>query len=170
MQQSDSACAARKWLAGLLVAAAMLPVSADSARLRQPLRFFEGRTEMVTMVKVVMRKAYRSRTIGAGRILPDGSLTLTQRIYDDGQPPAQRRWRVRQVGPGRFAGTMSDAVGPVVVDEVDGSYRFKFRMKGQLAVEQWLIPLPGGTSARTTLTVRKFGMRVASSTGTIRRL
>lgn len=170
MEHPARARAARKLLAGALIAAAILPVSADSARLRQPLRFFEGRTEMVTMVKVVMRKAYRSRTIGAGRILPDGSLALTQQIYDQGQPPARRGWRIRQLAPGRFAGTMTDAVGPVVVDEVGGNYRFKFRMKGQLAVEQWLIPLPGGASARTTLTVRKFGLRVASSVGTIRRL
>ena len=170
MKQPDRTRAARKWLAGLLIGAALLPVSADSARLRQPLRFFEGRTEMVTVVKVVMKKAYRSRTLGAGRILPDGTLALAQQIYDQGQPPSQRRWRIRQLAPGRFAGTMTEAVGPVLVDEVDGSYRFKFRMKGSLSVEQWLIPLPDGNSARTTLTVRKFGMRVASSVGTIRKL
>ena len=157
-------------LAGALVGAVLLPVSADSARLRQPLRFFEGRTEMVSVVKVVMKQPYRSRTLGAGRLLPDGSLALTQQIFDQGQPPSQRRWRIRQVGPGRFAGSMSEAVGPVVVDEVGGRYRFKFRMKGGLAVEQWLTPQPGGRSARTDLTVRKLGMRVASSTGTIRRL
>src|SRR6185503_19631572 len=124
----------------------------------------------VTVGKGVVEKAYRSRTLGAGRNLPDGTLALAQQIYDQGQPPAQRRWRIRQLAPGRFAGTMTEAVGPVLVDEVDGSYRFKFRMKGSLSVEQWLIPLPDGNSARTTLTVRKFGMRVASSVGTIRKL
>lgn len=159
----------RLLLAGGLVCAAVLPVSADALRLRQPLRFFEGRTEMISLVKVVMRSPYRSRTIGAGHILPDGSLALTQRIFDEGQPPTQRRWRIRQVGPGRFTGTMTEAVGPVVVDEIGGRYRFTFRMKGSLAIEQWLTPLPGGRSARTDLTVRKFGMKVASSTGTIRR-
>ncbi len=160
----------RKPLAGGLIGAALLAVSADAERLRQPLRFFEGRTEMVSVVKVMMGSPYNSRTIGAGRILPDGSLALVQRIFDEGKAPAERRWRVRQVGPGRYAGTMSEAVGPVVIEEVGGRYRFKFRMKGALAIEQWLIPQPGGRSARTTLTVRKFGMRVASSVGTIRRL
>jgi hypothetical protein len=41
--------------------------------------------------------------------------------------------------------------------ELRGGYRFTFGMKGHLAVEQWLIPLPGGTTARTSLTVRKLG-------------
>jgi hypothetical protein len=65
---------------------------------------------------------------------------------------------------------MSEALGPVVVDEVKGRYRFKFRMKGNLAIEQWLTPVEGGDSARSNLTVRKFGIRVASSTGVVHRL
>jgi hypothetical protein len=65
---------------------------------------------------------------------------------------------------------MTDAVGPVTVDEVNGSYRFRFRMKGNLAVEQWLLPAPDGNSAQSKLTVRKYGMKVASSVGTVRRV
>ena len=154
---------------GGLVCAAFLPVSAD-AGIRQPLRFFEGRTEMQAVVKVIMKKPYRSRTLGTGRILGDGSLALLQQVYDEGQAPEQRRWKVRQVGPGHYSGTMTEAVGPVAVDEVEGSYRFKFRMKGNLTVEQWLTPTPDGNSARSNLTVRKFGMKVASSTGFVRRV
>jgi len=56
------------------------------------------------------------------------------------------------------------------VDEVDGRYRFKFKMKGDLFVEQWLTPAPDGNSAQSKLTVRKFGMKVASSTGYVRRI
>lgn len=158
-----------KILIGALVCAAILPASAD-AGIRQPLRFFEGRTEMQAIVKVIMKKPYRSKTLGMGRILGDGSLALLQEVYDEGQSPEQRRWKVKQVGPGRYAGTMTEAVGPVAVDEVDGRYRFKFKMKGNLAVEQWLSPAPDGNSAQSTLTVRKFGMKVASSTGFVRRV
>ena len=56
------------------------------------------------------------------------------------------------------------------MDEVNGSYRFRFRMKGNLAVEQWLLPAPDGNSAQSKLTVRKYGMKVASSVGTVRRV
>ena len=160
---------ARKFAAGAIICAAILPVSAD-AGIRQPLRFFEGRTEMQAVVKVIMKKPYRSRTLGTGRIMGDESLALLQQVYDEGQAPEQRRWKVKQVGPGRYAGTMTEAVGPVAVDEVDGRYRFKFKMKGDLFVEQWLTPAPDGNSAQSKLTVRKFGMKVASSTGYVRRI
>ncbi|HEX6660247.1 MAG TPA: hypothetical protein VF067_00025 [Sphingomicrobium sp.] len=169
MFSSNRPVSGRSLIAGALICSISLPASAVAVR-TQPLRFFEGRTEMLSVVKVIMKKPYRSRTLGAGRILPDGSLALIQQVYDEGQAPEQRRWNVRQLGPGHFAGTMTDAVGPVVVDEMGGRYRFKFRMKGNLAIEQWVTPLPGGTSARTNLTVRKLGMQVASSVGTIRRV
>jgi hypothetical protein len=43
-------------------------------------------------------------------------------------------------------------------------------MKGNLAIEQWLTPMPGGRVARSKVSIRKFGMRVGSSDGTIRKL
>jgi len=162
--------AGRNALAAALAAVLLLPASADAVVIRQPLRFFEGHTEMLSVVRVMMKRPYRSRTLGSGQILPDGSLALVQQIYDEGKPPTQRRWLVRQVAPSRYAGTMTEAVGPVSVRQVGGSYRFKFRMKGNLAIEQWVTPLPGGASARTDLTVRKMGLRVATSTGTISRV
>ena len=158
-----------KILFGALIGAAILPASAD-AGIRQPLRFFEGRTEMVSTVKVIMKKPYHSRTLGSGRILGDGSLALLQQVYDEGQPPKQQKWKVHQVGPGRYSGTMTEAIGPVAVDEVGGRYRFKFRIKGNLAVEQWLTPSADGSSAQSKLTVRKYGMKVASAAGYVRRV
>ncbi len=43
-------------------------------------------------------------------------------------------------------------------------------MPGGLHVEQWLTPLPGGNAVRSTMTVRKLGITVATADGTIRRL
>ena len=151
-----------------LSAAASGSLGADNPG--QPLRFFDGRTEMISIVKVIMKKPYRTRTTGRGELLPDGSLALVQQVVEDGKPPHERDWRIRQVDADRFTGTMSDAVGPVLIQRVGAEYRFKFKMRGNLAVEQWLTPAPGGRSARTRMLVRKFGMRVASSEGTIRKL
>ena len=100
---------ARKFVGGAVICAAILPASAD-AGFRQPLRFFEGRTEMQAVVKVIMKKPYRSKTLGQGRILGDGSLALLQEVYDEGQAPEQRRWKVKQVAPGRYSGTMTEAL------------------------------------------------------------
>ena len=57
----------------------------------EPLRFFEGRTELFSMVKVMMKKPYRSQTLGRGQMLPDGSLSLVQQVQEQGKPMSHRR-------------------------------------------------------------------------------
>lgn len=153
-----------------MMAATLLPASAVADNSRAPLQFFNGKTEMVSTIKVIMKKPFRSRAIGTGRILPDGSLSLAQQVFDEGEPTKQRNWKIRQVAAGHYSGTMTEAIGPVVVEEVEGKYRFNYKMKGNLAVEQWMTPLAGGTAAKSVVTVRKFGMKVASSTGIVRKV
>lgn len=159
-------------LAALIAAA--VPGSASgasgAARIADPLSFFAGETESVSMVKVMMKRPIKSRSIGRGKLMPDHSLDLLQHVEEEGKPPHDRRWRIRQIGPGRFTGTMSEAIGPVTIDEMPKGYRFRFKLDGNLSVEQWLTPINGGTAARNTITVRKFGFPVAKSEGTIRRI
>ena len=157
-------------LSASIVAAASVSGAAYAEPPKDPLRFFEGRTESVGTVKLVMKKPFRSRSIGRGTIRADGSLHLVQRVEDQGQPPHERRWHIRKVAPGRFSGTMSEAKGPVTIEEVNGRYRFNFKMKGNVSVEQWLIPLADGKSARSRVSIRKFGVTVGRSEGTIRKL
>ena len=153
-----------------LLTLAFAATSASTAPLAEPLRFFEGRTESVGTMKMMMKRPYQVRSIGRGKIGPDGSLTLVQEVHDDGQPPHQRLWRIRQVGPGKFSGSMSEATGPVTVDQVGKDYRFRFKMRGNLAVEEWLFPNEDGKSGASKLIVRMYGMKVASSDATIRKL
>ena len=86
------------------------------------------------------------------------------------EQPRERRWRMRAVGPGRYAGTMSEAKGPVTVEEIGDRFRFRFRMEGSVFVEQWLTPMPDGRSARSVVTIRKYGIKVGSSDAVIRKL
>lgn len=153
-----------------LVVAALLVASAAQAEAADPLRFFEGRTENIGVAKVMFHTPYRTRTVGQGRIERDGTLTLLQRVEDEGKTPHERRWQVRKIGPDRYRATMSDAVGPVTIEKVGRSYRFRFRMKGNLGVEQWLDPLGDGSSAKSVTKVRKFGVIVATSDAVIRKL
>jgi hypothetical protein len=155
--------------APFLVAAAASATSSASLPQADPLRFFEGRTETDGLIKVVFQKPYRGRSIGHGRIEPDGSLTLVQRVLDEGKPPHERRWSVRKIGPGRFTGTMSDATGPVTIEQVGARYRFRFTMD-KLGVDEWLTPMADGKSARITIQVRRFGIVVATTEGTIRKV
>jgi hypothetical protein len=156
----------------LAIAGALSLASASASVPTRPdaLQFFVGRTESHGTVKVLFKKAYRSSSVGQGRIEGDGSLALIQRVVDEGEPPEMRRWHIRQVGPGRFAGTMSEAAGPVTIVQDGDRYRFSFRMKGNLSVEQWLTPQPGNMSARTTTKVRRFGLTVATAEALIRKI
>ena len=156
--------------AALLAAAALLSAPAAAASTDGPMRFFEGRTEGSGTIRTVLGKPYRTRSVGHGRFESDGSLVFVQRVVDDGKPPRERRWKIRQIAPHRFSGTMTEALGPVMIEEIAGRFRFRFRMKGNLSVEQWLIPLAGGTTARNTLTIRKFGVKVGTSEGMLRKL
>ncbi|HUE78205.1 MAG TPA: DUF3833 family protein [Sphingomicrobium sp.] len=150
--------------------ASLLATSATAAPQIHPLQFFEGRTEGSGVIRIMFKKPYRSRSIGKGRIESDGSLSLVQRVEDEGRPVRERKWKIRQVGANRFSGTMSEAIGPVSIEVVGGRYRFRFKMKGNLSVEQWLAPLANGTAARNRLIVRKFGVTVGTSEGVIRKL
>lgn len=154
-------------VAALLILTSPCPAFAELA---DPLRFFEGRTESIGVVKLVTKKPYRSRAIGKGHIRDDGSLDLVQRVEDQGELVRERRWRMRPDGPGRFTGTMSEAKGPVTVEEIGDRYRFRFRMEGNVTVEQWLTPTPDGRSARSVVTIRKYGIRVGRSDSVIRKL
>lgn len=135
-----------------------------------PLRFFEGRTIAESSLKIVMKKPVATHTVGQGKIERDGSLTLIQTAFHDGKPEKQRHWRVRRGGGDTFKASMNEAVGPVAIERVGDAYRFRFKMKGQLNVEQWVKPLAGGRTAKSSMKVKKFGVVVASSEGTIRKV
>ena len=156
----------------LVMVGASAAASAEAeraSRLNDPMSFFDGRTEGISTIKVIMKKPYRSKTIGSGDI-NGGVLTLVQKVVEEGKSPYDRRWKMRQASPGRFTGSMTEAVGPVVAEEVGGKFRFRFKMKGNLVIEQWLTPLPGGKEAISKVSIRKYGMKVGSSDGTIRKL
>src|SRR3954466_11052721 len=145
-------------LAALMFAAC---ASARSASGDRALRFFEGSTESVSTMKIMAQKPFVSRSVGRGKIREDGTLELMQHVSEEGRREFDRHWQIRQVAPGRFAGSMSEAIGPIAVEKVGNRYVFRFGLKGHLSVEQWVTPDPDMISARTRLTVRKFGIAVA---------
>ena len=154
------------WIACCGVAVA--PAAAQ--QLQEPIRFFEGSTVGESTVNILFHKAYGSKTIGQGRVNADGSLDLVQRVEEDGKAPFQRRWHMKPAGQGRWSGTMSDAVGPVSAEQVGNRYRFRFSMKDNVRVEQWLTPLAGGKAAKNEATIRKHGFIVGHSSGIIRKM
>jgi len=158
----------RAFAAGILVGAMTSSVPGNAA-VDDPLRFFEGATEAVTTMKIIAQQPFVSYTIGTGRINGDGSLELLQHVKEEGRRQFDRLWRIHQVSPGRFIGTMTEARGTVNIERVGNRYRFRFVTQGNMAVEQWITPARDATVANTQLTVRKFGIVVAHGSGWIRR-
>jgi hypothetical protein len=162
-------------LLSLLLCAAMLALppavrTQAATPVFQPLRFFEGRTEGQGQVKVVFKSPYGVRVHGWGRIDASGALVLVQDAHEEGKPPRQRNWHIRETAPGRYAGTLSDATGPVKLEVIGGRFHIKFRMKGGLGVEQWLTAAPDGASVHNSMVIRKFGIKVATLEEQIRKL
>lgn len=134
------------------------------------IQFFEGRTEGEGVLKVALRPPTAIRVQSRGRIEPDGTLSVRQTVSQGGKPARTREWRIREVSPGRYAGTLTDATSPVVGEAVGNRLRLRFRMKGGLDAEQWLTLAPGGRSVHNVMRIRKFGLTVASLDETIRKL
>ena len=97
----------------LLSALALAPPPlAAGTPVQSALKFFEGETRSDGTLKIMWGKQRRSRSVGQGTIRPDGSLSLVQKVDDEGKPPHERRWLIRPVAPGRYSGTMSQAQCP----------------------------------------------------------
>ncbi len=114
-----------------------------------PVTFFTGATHGDGKLDLVM-KGTRTVTVDSiGRPETNGTLTLTQRIAIQGDPPRTRVWKFRQVAPGRYTGTLTDASGPVETVAIGRAIRIRYPMKGGLQVEQWLTACPA--AARSTI-------------------
>ena len=142
--------------------AAAPPEAMQPGPVFDPVAFFTGPTHGDGKLDQIM-KGVRTVTVDSvGWPEKNGSLTLTQRIAMQGDPPRSRVWKFRMVAPGRYTGSLSDASGPVETVAIGRAIRIRYPMKGGLQVEQWLIALPGGRAIDNRMTVTTWGMRVAT--------
>ncbi len=156
-------------IALVLAAPASAAHRADAPTRFDPLAFFAGHTEGRGHLKIVLRKTRAVAVHGDGRRIGRDTITLRQTVEEAGKPTKHREWRIREVTPGHYSGTLTDAVGPITGLEVGGRLKLTFRMKGGLHATQWIEPAPDGGSAHNRLTISKFGLPVAHLDETIRR-
>lgn len=135
-----------------------------------PVAFFAGRTEGNGSLKIVTRRRQPVRVEGHGVVDAGGGIVLDQTVRQGNDAATHRRWRLRQVAAGRYAGTLTDAVGPVSGEVLDNRLHLAFTMKGGLHAQQWLYLQPGGQVAHNRMIVSKFGVPVASLDETIARV
>ena len=138
------------------------PEAAEQGEAFDPVAFFTGRSHGDGLLDQIMKGQRRVTVDSVGKLEANGVLTLTQRIAMAGDAPRTRVWKLKQVAPGHYGGSLTDASGPVETLAIGRAIRIRYPMKGGLHVEQWLVALPGGRALDNRLTVTKWGMRVAS--------
>ena len=134
-----------------------------------PVAFFAGDTRGDGSLKIVLHHRQATMVAGHGVVTPQGGIVLDQDVRRGTAPPSHRTWNLRRTGPGRYAGTLTDATGPVTGEVAGNRLHLSFAMKGGLRAQQWLYLQPGGQVARNRMVVSKFGVPVASLDETIRR-
>jgi hypothetical protein len=125
-----------------------------------PIVFFSGHTEGRGTLKKILSRPYATLVHGSGT-MRGATLLLDQTVIQGHKPPKHREWHFSRVGPGRYAGTLSDAPSGFTGDVVGNRLHLAFTMKGGLATEQWLTLAPDGRSAHNVMIVHKLGVRAA---------
>lgn len=128
---------------------------------------FVGRSKGEGQLKIAFRKTRTVHVESNGHRTDDGTIVVDQVITEPGRKTSTRQWRLREVTPGRFVGSLSDAAGPVAGEVHGNCLELRFRMKGDLTARQWLYALPDGRTVQNRLSIRKSGILVARMHETI---
>lgn len=162
----------------LFISIVLLTASTLTAHVTSPLPspvfdpavFFAGATHGTGSLKVMASKRAAVDVEGHGKVDGTGVLTLDQIVRQGGKPLTKRRWTFRPLGGGRYAGTLSDAAGPVAGNVSGNRLHLHFRMKGGIVADQLIDLAPDGQSAHNRMSFRKLGIVVARLDETIRRV
>jgi hypothetical protein len=147
-----------------------LVVVATSAQAEfNPVAFFRGRTHGEGNLKIIFQSAKMMSVDSEGTAEKDGSLLLKQVIHEPAKPPRIRYWRMRQTGAHSFAGTLTDASGPVRVEVTGDHVRIRYTATNNLDFDQLLTPV-SATEVRNVMKVKRFGFTVAHYNEVIRKV
>jgi hypothetical protein len=148
----------------LVIALALATNSAPAPDPIDPVTFFTGASHAEGRLREAFKRERRVSADSVGHAEKDGTLILDQKLAIEGDPLRIRRWRLRQVGPGRYTGTLTDATGPVDAQVIGRAIRIRYPMKGGLKVESWLTAVPGAQAFDNKTTITKWGLKVATLT------
>ncbi len=146
------------------------PPVANAVPIFVPERFFLGATEGLGTVKVFLSHRRALAVHGVGRMAGGDTIVLDQTVQRSGVPAKKREWRLRRLSDGRYAGSLSDAVGPVAGDVTGNCFHVRYGMKSGVAVEQFLYLQPDARTVLNRMSFRKFGVVVGQLEETIRRV
>lgn len=164
--------------AGLLTACVSTPqlsapVALAEAPRFDPFTFFAGTSEGKGMMSKVASDPVPVQVTSSGRIAmevrreagwaapPQRVLVLDQVVHEGDKPARIRKWRIHEIAPGRYEGTLSGAISPVTGRAEGNRLVLEFMMKDGFPVRQELTLSADGRSASNVMTVTKLGMTFA---------
>lgn len=132
--------------------------------------FFTGKTHANNVLKIAFHKAVPLVVDSVGGRGDKGDFVLIDTVHEGDKPVRTRKWIMRQVGPGRYTGSLSDATSPVEIAVAGDSAFVQYVMKGGLRVSQRMVLLGDGKILANRVVVRKLGIKFATVEGKIRKL
>jgi hypothetical protein len=140
----------------------ILAAAALSAASLNPLTFFTGDSHGTGTIRIVFKGTQPLHVTSHGRPDGHGGIVLDQTVHQGSDAPKNRRWVLRPNSPTTLTGTLTDASGPVTGSVTGNAMSLAYPMKGGLAARQTLILQPGGRVLLNHMTVKKFGLTVAT--------
>ncbi|MFN4021119.1 MAG: DUF3833 family protein [Erythrobacter sp.] len=158
------------------------PLARAEAPIFDPFTFFAGSSRGTGTLDKVLSDPVPVSVTSRGRIVteaengsawaapPQRVLVLDQTVTEGDKAPRQRQWRLVAVAPGRYEGTLTDAIGPVRGEATGNLLVLEYPMKGGFRVRQELTLSPDGMRADNVLKVSQLGITVAVLAEDIRKI
>lgn len=149
------------------------PLARAEAPRFDPFAFFAGSSQGTGTLDKVLSDPVPVTVASRGRIVtetetgsawavpPRRVLVLDQTVTEGDKPPRERQWRLVEVAPGRYEGTLTDAIGPVTGRSEGNLLVLEYTMEGSFKVRQELTLAPDGMRADNVLKVSQLGVSVA---------
>lgn len=154
--------------AALFLAAA--PASAPDPPKLDMTGFFAGKSHADNIIRIALHSPHRLIVDSIGGRNKEGEFVLIDTVREEGKPVRTRSWVMHPVGPDRFRGVLSDALGPVDVVVRGDLATISYTMKeGHLKILQQ-IQLQGDKTLSNHVIAKKFGLTFAHVDGTIHKL
>jgi hypothetical protein len=161
-------------LAGCVTAPPPLsPVALAQAPVFDPFTFFAGASAGEGTLTKALADPVPVRVTSSGRIVveraresawaapPRRVLVIDQVVTEGDKPPRKRQWRIHEVAPGRYAGSLTGALSPIEGRAEGNRLVLSFTIKGGLKVRQELTLSADGRRADNLMTVSELGVTVA---------
>ena len=153
---------------------AIAPIPQADAPRFDPFTFFAGKSAGTGVLAKVRAADTPVQVTSQGKIITEGLreaawaapprrvLVVDQTIREGEKPARTRQWRLHEVAPGRFEGTLSDAISPVTGYAQGNLLVVEFTIKGSFKVRQELTLSPDGQRAHNVTRISQLGVTAAA--------